>query len=537
MVLNRMKEPGFDLAITAALEVGDLVYATKLLDLIADAHVGRLDRALNAAIIHDYDDVAWRLLAIGANVTIPPSYGLSPLYTAAKRRKLNLVRTMLECNLSPLLLPVGIHDEGQSTSLVEALVDMGDHKIVTDLLQLYGCESKTFHRGFITSVPPTPSNPLERALEKADQDTFWAIIKLSSQRTRRDSLSCALKIAVRREDPSLLYSLFGFGANPDDEDALSLAVMEHPSMVEPLLKRFREVYPNGRSGYGVTAMSRVLSQHPILSEGLSALINSKLVDEKELSYENIHGHSLLSLAFEGRIDERGIRHVDIDLIKMLLDAGSNPNSVSTRVLRKPWITVRDWTTTSVLLDAISTRNIKLVSLLIERGARVNEPTRLGMRRTPLQKAAEVGSLEIIRLLLEKGADINAAAAGRHGGTALQFAAIVGDCTMATELIEHGARFDVRPSWGNEGRWPLEGAAENGRIDMIQLLWYANSGNFDEKQCQKAMKLAERNGHIGCRDKIAELMSTSWVPAIEHPTESQGGPLDIVWGEGGLSMFG
>jgi len=55
---------------------------------------------------------------------------------------------------------------------------------------------------------------------------------------------------------------------------------------------------------------------------------------------------------------------------------------------------------------------------------------------------------------------------------------------------------------------LEGAAENGRLDTITLLWNAvSSKRFvdDVKQCNRAMKLAKENGHIACRELIQQLL--------------------------------
>ncbi|OTB06015.1 hypothetical protein M426DRAFT_319378 [Hypoxylon sp. CI-4A] len=101
-----------------------------------------------------------------------------------------------------------------------------------------------------------------------------------------------------------------------------------------------------------------------------------------------------------------------------------------------------------------------------------------------------------------------------GATALQFAAIHGNLEMAIILIEHGARLDVPPPRSPHGRWPIEGAAENGRLDMIQLLWNANNGPFDDKQCQKAIRLAEYQGHFGCSDLIRELMAKSTAGSSE-----------------------
>ena len=117
-------------------------------------------------------------------------------------------------------------------------------------------------------------------------------------------------------------------------------------------------------------------------------------------------------------------------------------------------------------------------------------------------------IPLMNLLLSRGADVNAAPARFFGATALQFAAIHGNIEMAKILIEHGARQNIPPPDGLRGRYPLEGAAENGRFDMIELLWNAPGGCFSDEQCQKAMRRAESKGHFGCKEKIEELMARS-----------------------------
>ncbi|KAK7744429.1 hypothetical protein SLS62_010153 [Diatrype stigma] len=164
-----------------------------------------------------------------------------------------------------------------------------------------------------------------------------------------------------------------------------------------------------------------------------------------------------------------------------------------------------------LLFAIKYGTIEVVDLLVKRGADVNREPKFTLKQTPLQKAAELGDLEMVKYLLDHGADVNGPAAMASGATALQFAAISGNCNVAAELLDRGARLDTPPSRAH-GRWPLEGAAEHGRLDMIKFLFDYSLSGFPEKQCQRAMKLAEHNGHFVCRNLIRELMSQCIEPA-------------------------
>ena len=83
---------------------------------------------------------------------------------------------------------------------------------------------------------------------------------------------------------------------------------------------------------------------------------------------------------------------------------------------------------------------------------------------------------------------------------MQFAAISGNCNIAAELLERKADPLMPPS-SVRGRWPLEGAAEHGRLDMIGLL--LRLGVYDSNHLKRAAKFAEENGHLGCKDLLLE----------------------------------
>lgn len=166
--------------------------------------------------------------------------------------------------------------------------------------------------------------------------------------------------------------------------------------------------------------------------------------------------------------------------------------------------------TKALLEAVVTSHVGLVELLIEKGANVNQRTVGNIDRTPIQKAAELGYLDILKLLLDRGADVNAPAAPvRGGGTALQLAAIGGNCAVACELLERGADWSMPPC-EDGGRWPLEGAAEHGRVSMIELLWEYCNGSFPDSVVDRAMELAEENGHAGCKEVLERLRASKRV---------------------------
>lgn len=88
---------------------------------------------------------------------------------------------------------------------------------------------------------------------------------------------------------------------------------------------------------------------------------------------------------------------------------------------------------------------------------------------------------------------------RYGATALQFAAIGEYLGILDLLLERGADIDVLPA-KVEGRTALEGAAEHGRIDVLQFLLNAGAQTTGPgaKQYERAKNFASQNGHIAAR---------------------------------------
>ncbi|OJJ82971.1 uncharacterized protein ASPGLDRAFT_129119 [Aspergillus glaucus CBS 516.65] len=117
------------------------------------------------------------------------------------------------------------------------------------------------------------------------------------------------------------------------------------------------------------------------------------------------------------------------------------------------------------------------------------------RRTPLQHAVEKGNMELIKMLLQHGARVDGPPARDGGATALQIAAFQGYVGIARRLIDLGADINEAPARFN-GRTALQGAAEHGRIDLLQML--LDEGALivgdGEQQYQRAVELAEQNGH-------------------------------------------
>ncbi|XDG07207.1 hypothetical protein ABKA04_006822 [Annulohypoxylon sp. FPYF3050] len=494
-----------NVALITALEAGNSEYATKILDMDPDLESTEdgtgfdWTACFDAALAHNLDDIAWDNLSLGSTTTSD----IKLLKVAITRRKLEFVKTIIELGLvydyetgldsfdrqerDPFN---GIDDKDIDDiselpspdnwlSVLETAIECGDDSILTYILQT--------NRTKISRIRPSV-RLLDLALKKGRPGLLSNLVELGD--TDDDEWKNeAAELAIARESILLLDILIGFGAKLDDT-LLWRAVASHGAMIKPLLERYHKIYPKGRAKYGLDAVLKAIEKYAESPGLLDMLFASKLITV-DILREHRKGKNPLCHAIE--------MECPVSLIKRLLDAGGDINYAtwSSKYIKK-----------TAFLDAIEEGNMELIELFIQYGADLNKPASFGITRTPLQKAVVVDNLEIVRLLLDKGADVNAPAPTLFGATALQLAAIEGNLEMVKLLVEHGAKFNVPPSRGRGGHWPLEGAALYGRLDMIMLLWRLNGGAFDNKQCQKAMRLAENWGHIGCRDLIKELMAGS-----------------------------
>lgn len=449
---------------------------------------------LSAALNHDLDEIAWHLLAFITTLTGEPDITL-PLYTAIKKRRQDFIRDMmsqpwpqtrrLERRNKPSQ-PRSQHDD-DLVLILEAALEWGDDAIITEI-----CRNSHFTY--------TPSRKLfEFMIEKNLMNLFWDILRGSNG---VEAQGAAVDAAMSCNNVPLLDDLVNRYVEVYDRVVI-LENIQDPLILESLLKGFRKVYPRKtHARCGCLAVHQAIRRRPIRSREVDLFFEYGLVHDCLEGCDPDRGLLTLTVAecmYEGKLEDD-----KRCLIERLVDCGSDVNM----------ITNYNGHPTTPLLVAIEQGSIEIVKFLIKKGADVNKPAKLGLRRTPLQEAAASGSREIVHLLLENGAEINAPPAQFVGATALQFAAASGNCQIAKMLLDHGGidQLHLPPPKGYYGRWPLEAAAENGRLDMIQFLWDINGGPFDEKICRRAQWFAEHNAHIGCKKLISDLMNGASGPA-------------------------
>ncbi|KAJ8119690.1 hypothetical protein ONZ43_g3417 [Nemania bipapillata] len=496
-VFDRLRGHKLGQVLAKALHEGNKEYADKILDLnhdfnFYDASTVNLPKdrefslptVFGSALAQNFHDIAWKLLSIGLVTEHRPRYDQSSialLHVAVMAKQPDFVEAIIGWGFDGNLFNLHVKP------VLEWAIESGLDSIFDALWK----------------VRPTPFYPTRHllgvALKKGHESLFFDMIKPSPK--GRYYLQVGLSVAVECGAEQLFDKLISLGARVDDDNILAKAIRSYPLMVKPLLDRYWKAYPQGRAGYGHSIIKEALPSSCPIGDGrlsLDEVIYLNLLNPNHLLQEHPRQETLLVKAIETR---------DCAIVKKFIAAGSNVNSIMDRGrCGEPYYEDRRWSTTA-LLTAIETESKEMVELLLSHNANVNEPAQLGIERTPLQKAAEMNNSSIVDLLLKYGADVNARPAMFNGGTALQFAAIHGNCDIASSLIMFEARADIPPPRGVYGRWPLEGAAENGRFDMIALLWNT-FGPFPEEQCQRAMWRAERNGHFGCKEEIQELIAKS-----------------------------
>ncbi|GKT80328.1 ankyrin repeat protein [Colletotrichum tofieldiae] len=117
-------------------------------------------------------------------------------------------------------------------------------------------------------------------------------------------------------------------------------------------------------------------------------------------------------------------------------------------------------------------------------------------RTPVQAAAEQGDIALLERLGRLGADINAPPRSSNGGvTALQAASIKGYFGLVSRLLALHADPNA-PGAEINGRTAVEGAAERGRLDVVQLLLNPGVETYGSgrRQYIRAIEMAREEGH-------------------------------------------
>ena len=487
-------EEHFTAALKAASEVENFQIIEHLIRLGGKISREGLGYALTAAIRTERDEFAKMLIDAGADVNVILRLGQAPytigppLLEALNRRKETLVLSLLDADADPK------YPHERSPMVLAA--EWGNRSVIENLI-FAGADVNDYDH--TDNERPTA---LSVAVKRQDHDLFNYLLAFGAD---IPSDSTALEAAVENGDIDMAHFLLDQGADPDNPGALQKAILKDEKLVNLIFDRYRARYPKRRGTFGAHVLAKAIgagNEHLIrlmLENGVDANKEVGLDFERATSF----GHAIARQQdnFPGCLD-------------LFLQNGCNPNEIVSTV-RMNYQGRKIPLCITALLAAIGTQNMLTVELFIRYGADVNVHPRGRVKRTPLQRAAEVGSLDLVELLINHGANVNAPAAVRGGGTALQLAAIQGYIPIACKLLSLKADPNAPASKVN-GRTALEGAAEHGRLDMVQVLLNAGAGSRpgDEAQVEKAIAFARGNAHIPICDLLESHLSSRQGSGLE-----------------------
>lgn len=520
--VTNQAEEHFSAALKAASDVGNIQFIERLIQTGGKVSPNDLGYALMAAIRNGLDDLAEDLIDAGANVN--HFEGEPPLWLALKRRKEALVLSLLAADASPnyntfpdkapsILLAV----EWGSQSMIEVLISAGSDVNDRTVGGIFGDESETA----LTIAVKGQNLDLVHSLLAfgADINNFRSRQSGGKNKNSVPILlgDTALQAAAENGDIKMARFLLNQGADPNDLGALQKALLNDEKLFDLLLREYRARYPMSKGEFGTAVLVEAIREGNgrivglMLERGVNANVLVSLIDQTATPF----GYAIAS-------QQENLT----EFLELFLQNGCNPHDVVAEADVEFTVERKLVPRITALLAAIGTRNVSTIELFIRWGADVNLPARRGIKRTPLQRAAELGSLDIVELLINHGANVHAPAAKRGGGTALQLAAIGGYIPIACKFLSLKADPNAPASKVN-GRMALEGAAEHGRLDMLQVLLNGGAASRlgDEGQVKNAIAFARDNGHIPICDFLESHLSSRQGSGLELLADNTDGNIN------------
>ncbi len=399
--------------------------------------------ALHWAVHHGDADLVARLLAAGADANVHNDYGASPMSEAAVRGDVGVLRALLAAGASV----ESANADGQTALMILARTS---NLPAAQLLISRGANvnaheqwrNQTALMWAAAEVQPAMVGLLLAHGAKVDersQVNDWArqVTAEPRMQARPAGGFTPLLYAARAGCLECVQRLLKAGANPNLAD---------PEGVSPLLLSILNFH------FDVAAL---LIQRGADVDHWDTWGRSALYAAVDLG----------SLPVGGRADRPSLdKTSSLQLIKLLLDAGANPNLQLK--LFPPYRSLRDDRGADTLLTVGATPllraakggDLPAIKLLLAHGAKVDLPTATGI--SPLLAAAGVGSSALdtrgryksqaqavtaVQALLDGGAEINAA--DRNGQTALHGAASWGWNDLVKALAERHANLLAKDGRG------------------------------------------------------------------------------------------
>ena len=201
-------------------------------------------------------------------------------------------------------------------------------------------------------------------------------------------------------------------------------------------------------------------------------------------------------SLDGCTDGEEALELAYNLVELLIQCGADTNRRLSLSFNTP------------LQLACMVGDCKLAKLILSHDAEVNAPCPITVDQpvtflhwggitagvNALQAAVLACNMEMVSLLLSKGATVQQPAGFTGRITALQAAVQAGDVLIAEKLLKAGAQVD-EPPIGSKGRTSLQAAAELGRLEMLGLLLANYKGTQSASEiCDEAIEFVQHEKH-------------------------------------------
>jgi len=249
---------------------------------------------------------------------------------------------------------------------------------------------------------------LSVAIENRDTERVKILLEKGADVNAYCHDHCPLGLAIEKEYPEIVKLLLENGADADGFDLLCATWKGNKDIVAMLLPE---------KGVDVNAMD-ITTTDPFMPTPLMDTIERGNIEIMKILIAN--GANVNASNYDGQTAlDVAIEKGNTEIVQLLMKKGATMDKYFT------------------LSSAIYTKNIEMIKMVIDNGAKVNPNFMDDEFLTPLMDACNTGTLEIVKLLLNAGANINDY--GDEGQTALDLVERREDKEMMEFLKSKGAK--------------------------------------------------------------------------------------------------
>lgn len=409
-----------------------------------------------------------QLLRNGADIHLEDAGGRTALHCAVLKRRMDVVRTLLEWNIDKTLED----DHGKPAAFYAR--DCPAVQWILDYGPDVDARAKDWHNntGLIAMVNLGDMEGIEYFLENGAD-----VNAMCEQTHPQGEKQTALTQAARRGDCDLVELLCANGSD-----------LELPKTKEWPASALMNAVNYGRAEVVALLLRKGASTEAKLESGNNPLAEAAWQGKWDLVPTLVEGGSDIdSRDFYGRTPLiKAAQDGKEEMVEFLLKRGA-----------KLEIATRDNET--ALHMAAKHAQSGCMKRLLQAGADVHTRNKSGWR--PLTRVAAYGSVERVRMLLEHNAPIDAK--GIHGNCALAEVAYHGRTEIAQLLLARGASLNIR---NDQGHGPLQVACAQGHAKVARL--YLEHGADPDlagygKTSWTALSSAAEKGHTEVVEALAE----------------------------------